>query len=51
MSEKYYVLTTYTKEQFDEISAELITSDSTPETIPDRAVDCTDTKEHSDVRG
>ena len=51
MSEKYYVLTTYTKEQYDEISAELMTSDSTPETIPDRAVDCTDAKGHSDVRG
>ena len=51
MSEKYYVLTTYTKEQYDEISAELMTSDSTPETIPDRAVDLTDSRDHSDVRG
>ena len=51
MSEKYYVVTTYTKEQYDEISAELMTSDSTPETIPDRAVDLTDAREHSDVRG
>lgn len=51
MSEKYYVVTTYTKEQYDEISAELMSSDSTPETIPDRAVDLTDAREHSDVRG
>ena len=51
MSEKYYVLTTHTKEQYDAISAELAASDSTPETIPDRSVDCTDIKEHSDVRG
>ena len=51
MSEKYYVVTTHTKEQYDEISAELMTSDSTPETIPDRAVDCTDARQHSDTRG
>ena len=51
MSEKYYVVTTYTKEQYDEISAELMTSDTTPETIPDRAVDLTDARDHSDVRG
>jgi len=51
MSEKYYVVTTYTKEQYDEISAELMSSDSTPETIPDRAVDLTDGREHSDTRG
>tara|TARA_B100000674_G_scaffold376311_1_gene318812 strand:+ start:1116 stop:3167 length:2052 start_codon:yes stop_codon:yes gene_type:complete len=51
MSEKYYVVTTYTKEQYDEISAELKSSYSTPETIPDRVVYCTDAKEHSDVRG
>mgnify|MGYP006425180921 FL=1 len=51
MSEKYYVLVTNNKAEFTEIEAELKTSDSTPATIPDRSVECTDAKEHSDTRG
>ena len=51
MSEKYYILVTNNKAEFTEIEAELKTSDSTPGTIPDRSVECTDAKEHSDTRG
>ena len=51
MSEKYYILVTNNKAEFTEIEAELKTSDSTPATIPDRSVECTDAKEHSDTRG
>lgn len=51
MSETYYVIATYTQAQFKEVHGELCGTDTSPDTIPDRAVECTDHKEHSAVRG
>ena len=51
MSETYYVIATYTQAQFEEVHDELCGTDTSPDTIPDRAVECTDHKEHSAVRG
>jgi len=51
MSEQYYTLGTYTTEQWQEIHDELCTSDTTPDTIPDRACTCTNDLIHSPVRG
>ena len=51
MSETYYIIATYTQAQFEEVHNELCGTDISPDTIPDRAVECTDHKEHSAVRG
>jgi len=48
---KYYELATYNETQFDEVYDELIGTDSSPDTIPDREVENTEYFEHSPVRG
>jgi len=51
MSEKYYELATYNEAQFDELFLEITGTASSPDTIPDRAVENTEYFQHSPVRG
>lgn len=51
MSERYYTLATHTASQYNEVCQELTTSDPTPDTIPDRAVTISDSKNHSQTKG
>jgi hypothetical protein len=51
MSEKYYEFATYNEAQFDELFLEITGTASSPDTIPDRAVENTEYFQHSPVRG
>ena len=51
MSEKYYELATHNEAQFDELFLEITGTASSPNTIPDRAVENTEYFQHSPVRG
>ena len=51
MSERYYTLATHTASQYNEVCQELTTSDPTPDTIPDREVTISDSKNHSQTKG
>jgi hypothetical protein len=51
MEKKYYQLSTYTEEQWDELNKELINVGYVCEHIPSRSVDCVDDQLHSPTRG
>jgi len=50
MSEKYYELSTYTAEQYNELHTQLCDA-SAYDNVPEREVNCTDHFEHSPTRG
>jgi hypothetical protein len=51
MEKKYYQLSTYTEEQWDELNKELINLGYVCEHIPSRSVECVDDQLHSPTRG
>lgn len=51
MERKIYQLCTFTLDQFNEIHDELTTSTNGLSNVPDREVECTDKKTHSETRG
>ena len=48
---RYYELATHNEAQFDELFLEITGTESSPDTIPDRAVENTEYFQHSPVRG
>ena len=51
MEKKYYQLSTFTEEQWDELNKELTNQGKVNSYVPDRSVDCVDDQLHSPTRG
>lgn len=49
--EKFYQLSTFTEEQWDELHIELVNAGNKYQTIPSRSIECVDDKLHSKTRG